>query len=269
MGTEHRQPEGIITMSTTATTDRQPLSIEHNSRSPNAWIALLVWTAGIVAASDLLFFVLIRTVIPPLAIGVLLTFAGIALLRIRVRIGIAVLGVVATVLLVGNLPFALPHLRHPASAFDFLHALVGTAGRVLVIMVAVAALRSSSALLARRVAVSALGLAGLSVAVAGIAMIATTGDRAEAQDHTVEVEYSQFPAQITVARGETLFVDNLDLFRHTFTVTGTDLDVELPAGVGVRVPIELPTGTYDVLCAVPGHESMVATLQVDPAEPTA
>jgi plastocyanin len=76
------------------------------------------------------------------------------------------------------------------------------------------------------------------------------------------VEEAAFPARIAAATGDTLFVDNRDLFRHTFTVEGTDLDVELPATQGVRIPLELAPGSYEVVCAVPGHEFMQASLEV-------
>jgi uncharacterized cupredoxin-like copper-binding protein len=36
----------------------------------------------------------------------------------------------------------------------------------------------------------------------------------------------------------------------------------VPASQGVRVPIDLPTGSYEVICAVPGHEAMSGTLEV-------
>lgn len=39
--------------------------------------------------------------------------------------------------------------------------------------------------------------------------------------------------------------------------------VELPASVGVRVPIDLPVGVYDGICDIPGHEHMTATLEVE------
>jgi uncharacterized cupredoxin-like copper-binding protein len=59
-----------------------------------------------------------------------------------------------------------------------------------------------------------------------------------------------------------VFVDNRDFFRHTFTVEETSIDVELPARQGARVPVDLPAGTYAVVCPVPGHEFMASTLTV-------
>ena len=62
--------------------------------------------------------------------------------------------------------------------------------------------------------------------------------------------------------GERLVVDNADPFRHTFTIEGAGVDVEIPAGRTVEVPLDLQPGTYDYICAVPGHEAMTGTLVV-------
>jgi uncharacterized cupredoxin-like copper-binding protein len=58
-------------------------------------------------------------------------------------------------------------------------------------------------------------------------------------------------------------VDNSHIFRHSFTVEETDIDVELPALQAVRVPIDLAAGTYTVICDVPGHEEMTGVLIVE------
>jgi hypothetical protein len=237
-----------------------------SSTAPSAsgapWVVVLAWTSAVVAVVDLVFFALIQTVIPPLAIGAVLTAVGLLLLRRARRVGIVVLGLTSAVMLVGNLPFALDHLAHPASAIDFVHAVSGSVGRLLAVLAAVGAWRAASETSARRFAVSAIGLGAATVALAGVAMLATTGDTATSEDVPVVVADNAFPAQIVVGASETLFVDNQDLFRHTFTVEDTDIDVELPAAQGARVGIDLAPGSYDVTCAVPGHEFMAATLEV-------
>jgi plastocyanin len=122
--------------------------------------------------------------------------------------------------------------------------------------------RHSSPAGARRFGVAAVGLAAATVAVAAVAMATSSGEDAEADDVPVVLEEAAFPERIAVASGSTLFLDNRDLFRHTFTVEGTDLDVELPAAQGVRIPIDLGPGSYEVTCAVPGHDFMRASLEV-------
>jgi len=93
-------------------------------------------------------------------------------------------------------------------------------------------------------------------------MITNTGDEFGTGDVRVPVADAAFPAGIEAATGDALFIDNQDLFRHTFTVTGTDVDVELPAAVGVRVPLDLEPGVYEVACQVPGHDFMTTTLDL-------
>jgi hypothetical protein len=232
------------------------------STSGSPWVVVLTWTTAVVALVDLVFFALIQTVIPPLAVGAVLTAVGLLLLRRARRVGILVLGLTSAVMLVGNLPFALDHLAHPASAIDFVHAVSGSLGRLLAVLAAIGAWRGAAEASARRFAVSAMGLGAATVAFAGVAMLTTTGDTATSEDVPVVVADNAFPDQTVVTGGATLFVDNQDLFRHTFTVEGTDIDVELPAAQGVRVGIDLTPGTYDVVCAVPGHEFMTATLEV-------
>jgi hypothetical protein len=57
--------------------------------------------------------------------------------------------------------------------------------------------------------------------------------------HAIEVDQATFPGSIEVDGGTVLFVDNRDPVRHTFTVEGTGIDVELPARQAARVPIDL------------------------------
>lgn len=227
------------------------------------WTKVLAWLTGVIAAVEVTFLGMIATLVPPLAAGIALTIVGLVILRRSRRVGIAILGVTSLLLLLGAAPFAVSHLGHPESAIDFTHAVVGTIGRVLAVIAAVGAWRGASPAGARRVAVAAIGIAGLTVAISSVAMLISTGDDVQADDLTTVVADSQFAGTISAATGETLHVDNTDVFRHTFTVVDTAIDVELPASVGVRVPIDLPAGVYDVICDIPGHEHMTATLEVE------
>ena len=229
---------------------------------PAPWRWLLAWIMGVVAAVDLVFFALIGEVIPPLAVGAALTVAGILLLRRAPRTALVVLGLTNLVMLAGALPFAVDHLGHPSSGIDFTHAVVGSLGRVLAVVATVSAWRRASQTGARRLAATSVGLAAATVAVAGLATMSSTGQEPVDGDVEVVIDAGAFPDRIEVAAGETLFVDNRDRFRHTLTVEGTDLDVDLPAGQGARATVDLPTGTYPVICAVPGHDFMDATLEV-------
>jgi plastocyanin len=248
-------------MATLATPPVEPTTIDTPARTGSEWRRLLVWTTGVVAAVDLAFMALAQAVIPPLAIGVVLTAIGIALHRRFPRSAVIVLGSTSVLLLAGGLQFAVGHLAHPASGIDFVHAVVGIFGRVVAIGVSVAALRRTPASGARRVgAASVVGLAA-SLLVAGIATAAATGEEAEPGDVVTAITEHDFD-DVETSSGDTLFVDNQTPFRHTYTVEGTSLDVDLPAGQGARAVVDLPPGSYDVICAVPGHEAMSGTLAV-------
>lgn len=245
----------------TTTTPTQPTAAPTTARPLGPWAHVLAGATATVAVADLAYFAAIREVIPPTAVGAVLTVLGLLLLRARRRAGLAVLGITSAVLLGGGLEFATPHFAHPEGV-DWAHAVIGTAGRVLAVATAVAAWRGGSEPAARRTGAVALGALGLVVVVAAVAAVASTGDTAEPGDVVAVVERMAFPDDLVLTSGDALYVDNRDLVRHTFTVEGTDVDVELPARQGVRVPIDLATGTYELVCEIPGHESMTSTLTV-------
>lgn len=233
------------------------------TRWGSTWRAVLVTITVLVATVDLVHQVLISQVVPPLAAGVVLTAVGVALVRVRPRAGLVFLAVLSGALLVGGAPFAIPHLTHPASGLDFTHAVVGTVGRLLAIVAALAGWRGASEVMARRVATAGASLLAATVTVAGVASLVTTGQRPHDTDLRAEIHDAAFPDSLEVASGDTAFVDNQDLFRHTFTVVGTEVDVDLPARQGRRVRIGLEPGVYEVVCDIPGHEAMVSTLRVE------
>jgi plastocyanin len=232
--------------------------------TPSIWATFLAVAAGFVAVVDLAFFALIREIIPPLAVGIVLTGVGLTVLRARPRTGAVVLGVTSLVMLIGSLPFAVDHFAHPDSGIDWFHAVVGVFGRAGVIIAAVGTWRSASEQAGRRMAVATLGLTALVVVVAVVATVTTSGDDRQDSDVVVAITTTAFPDQLTVQTGDVLYVDNQHMFRHTFTVEDTDVDVALPAMQGVRIPIDLVPGTYQLVCDVPGHDAMTGQLIVEP-----
>ena len=228
----------------------------------NPWLTPLKALTGIVALGDVVFMALIPSLIPPLAAGVVLTLVGIAVVRRRPRVAVVVLGVTSAALLLAGIAFLSSHLAHPGSPVDFLHAVLAIVGRALAVVAAVGAWRRAAAAGARRLAAAALGLAGLAVAVSGVATLLTEDEATRDDDIPVVVAGSQFPAAIVVEQGQTLHLDNQDVFRHTFTVPDTTFDVDLPATTTARAIVDLPPGSYDVICDIPGHEHMTAVLEV-------
>ena len=128
---------------------------------------------------------------------------------------------------------------------------------------AVGAWRSASALGARRLRRVAGCALLATVVVAGVAVGTSTTEAPSPGDVTVRVEKFAFPAEVRVASGGTVFVDNRDMHRHTFTVGGTRLSEQLRPGAGARFRVELAPGTYRLICDIPGHEAMRAILIVE------
>jgi plastocyanin len=227
-----------------------------------SWVRLLAITVTVVAAVDVVFMGLIGEVVPPLLVGVVLTAVGLGILRRWRRTGIVWLGLVSLIMLGGSLEPAGVHLGAPSSGIDFVHSVVAILGRGLALVAAVGALRGAGATSARRLGLVATALGALTLVTGTVATLATSGSDPASGDVEVAIEASAFEEVMTVPQGGTLFVDNRDLFRHTFTVEGTDIDVDLPALQGARVTVDLAPGDYAVICALPAHDFMTGTLQV-------
>jgi len=92
-----------------------------------------------------------------------------------------------------------------------------------------------------------------------------TGGGATADLTVTAVNYRFDPADITVSSGDVIEVrDTNPQTPHTFTVEGTDVDVEIaPQGSGT-VTIDLDPGTYDVICRFhAASQGMTAKLTVE------
>lgn len=229
---------------------------------PTDWIRLLAWMSIIGASLDAIAMVIIAVLIPPLVIGLVLTVAGLALLRRRPRGGVWMLGIVALLLGITSAPFALPDVPHPESAVSFVHAVGHLLTRAVAVIAALGALRAASPTGVKPIRTIALAGLAATVVVGMVASVATTSDTPEDGDVVVEVTSAEFPAVVEVVTGEAVFVENDDYIRHTFSVEGTSVDRELPARTGVRIEVDLDPGTYRLICEVAGHESMEADLVV-------
>jgi plastocyanin len=100
-----------------------------------------------------------------------------------------------------------------------------------------------------------------------VSIIAASGledDQPGAGDIHVAAHNVAFSPRSISATGDSVavFVQNQDPGRHTFTIEALDVDVELPANTSRRIELTAPPGTYTIMCAVPGLESMTATLVV-------
>jgi plastocyanin len=234
-----------------------------SSRPPAIWRRLLVTSVTVVAVYDLAVLALIGEVVPPLLAGIVLTALGVGLLPRFKRSAIGVLGGTSLLLLVAMLPFAAAHLPHPSSPIDFTHAVISLLGRATAAVAAFGAWREIAPAVGRRLATLVVAMLAASLVVSGVAVTTTVSDRPTAGDVVARLADAAFPATLTVQSGGAIHLDNRDRFRHTYTVPGTSLDVELPATTAVRFTVDLAPGTYDVICDIPGHEFMSAQLIVE------
>lgn len=74
-------------------------------------------------------------------------------------------------------------------------------------------------------------------------------------DLFVTAQHVKFkPKGLTADTGEIgLTVGNLDLFWHTFTIRELDVNVNVPVQAERRVTFQATPGTYEFICAIPGH----------------
>lgn len=231
-----------------------------------------VWTAwrrtaaiGLAAAiaADVGLMLVHGELVPPLLVFGVIGLVGIGLLPRTGRTGPVLVGLAALVPLAVGLPFVLPGLPHPDSPVDFLHGVATLTFRPLAVVAVVATLRGAVPRGARPAGVVAAAIAGTAVVVSGVATVATASDEVQADDVRLAATDSVWSSDVQATRGATVAVVNDDPYRHTFTVDGTDLDVELPAGTTRRIQLDLPAGAYTLRCDVPGHEAMLADLNVD------
>jgi plastocyanin len=78
-----------------------------------------------------------------------------------------------------------------------------------------------------------------------------------------QVNYQFTPAKITVHEGDTITVSNTNPSTpHTFTVTGTDINVSNDAMSAQDVTIDLAPGTYPFICRFHEGQGRTGTLVV-------
>lgn len=63
--------------------------------------------------------------------------------------------------------------------------------------------------------------------------------------------------------GSELWIDNRDGVRHAFVVPELGIHLEVLALKARRVGVVAELGIYELVCTVPGHESMAGTLVVE------
>jgi plastocyanin len=241
--------------------DLRAPSGKRRSAAPTGWIRLVVATTAATAVADLLAITLQRSIIPPVLIGALLSLAALGILRWRERAGLITIGVLTVALILTGAPFAGPALGHPDSPIGFIHSAAYLIGRGLVLVAVVGALISRSERAARIATVVAATTGLVIVGVATVATIARPDTPIADGDIRVAADRFDFP-DVTVPAGATLYVENKDTVWHRLVIPGTDIDLDLAAGTGTRVPTDLRPGEYVLFCDVTGHDGMFGRLTV-------
>lgn len=199
-----------------------------------------------------------------LAIGLIFGTLAIFLQGERRKLGLitAVLGVVA---LGGNLPGTIDELSHPSSAPAFILTLLVVVAVVGVIVAGTAGFFRLSPNPIRALSYSGAGVFLVGVLVALNAAAAVDSAEPAPTDVQVVAEGVTFDqSKIVIGAGESGFwLDNRDGIRHTFTIAGTDYEIDVPGMSAQRADFDLAPGTYEVFCAVPGHENMKIDLIVE------
>ncbi len=235
------------------------------AQSPvSAWIGLVRAGAIVMMVFATVLQVTARTIIPPvLVIGIVFLAAAPFLKGERrgLGLGLAIFGAAAYI---GNLPIIVDDLTHPESAPAFILQLLSTVGVGLVVIGGVAAWLRRPTRLLQPLAMAAVGV--FLVGTIGSIAVAAGTDTVAALPGDVQVTAEQLmfaPEEVRIDGSATgIWIDNKDGIRHTFTVPELSIDVEVPALKARRVDIDAPPGSYQIICNVPGHESMTGTLIV-------
>jgi plastocyanin len=229
------------------------------------WTELLFWSALGVAVALVGGMIAFGEFVPPLLVFAVPFVIGALVIRRRPRGGAITLAVVGVLTLALNLPFLVPSLGVPASTEDFIMSSVVLILLIVLLVGAIAAIRTSGsgpAPAARSVGLAAMALIGLAIATAAAARV--THDSAVAQPGDVQIVTSDIEfshEHINVDAGEvTLFVENKDTTLHTFTIDELGVDLQIPSNSAARVTFDIPAGSYEFEC-VPHSDVMKGTIE--------
>jgi plastocyanin len=242
------------------------------------WRGLLRAAVILLIVVGLLVHAYVQVPIPPVIIFLVVFGVVLSLLAREGKartVGVVLGGVGSVLFILGNLPFVVEDLSHPDSALAFLASGMGVVGSLVGLVAMLGALlhwpaggvtlttAAGGVLLVGVIVVAGLGLVNLDSDTrqpGDIVLVAEDADYApEGEDPDREAD-----VRLTVPAGGAVFVDNKDLYRHTFVIEGLGIDEEVPAGSDQRVVIEAEPGEYEFFCDVSGHEEdMRGTLVVE------
>jgi plastocyanin len=215
--------------------------------------AAAVWTALLMLGIGIYL-----TDLEAIAIGVGL-FVGVVLLGFRKGLlGRLALLVLFADVAVWMVPAAVTNIAHgedlTAVAAPLAIGAVALLGLIADIVLLVTRSRAEKGA-GRVVALAALLVVGSVVA----SQLELFGEPVEARegDIVVWMRDVEFDPDDILANGRTvtLVVENADLFWHTLTIEELDVDVRVPVKARRRTTFIAPPGTYEFICAIPGHDA--------------
>lgn len=241
------------------------------------WRGLLRLALILLIAVAVLVLGYAQVVIPPLIVFIVLFGITLFLLTREGRartVGVVLGGVFAVLFLVGNLPFVIADVSHPDSFLPFISSAAGIVGSLLGFVAMLGALMGWPAPAVRPLTIAGAAAIVLLAIFGLVSSLGVESDEPQAGDVVLVAQDVDFEpegtnlertedASVELGEGGAVFVENKDLFRHTFAIDELDLEVELPAGADRRIELDAPAGEYVFYCSVEGHEEdMRGTLTV-------
>jgi hypothetical protein len=220
--------------------------------------AFIVWAVGLQIAAG--FF---EPTITTLALLYAISLRFVAAARRGILIAFTVF---ASLTMVPNIVFGSPDFAHPESAGSFVPQLFVTLAIALAIVGGTGELRGWSSPIARSTFNRAVVVFAVGLGVSLVLSATAPSDGRLPDDVTVSAKgFAWAPGVVTydASTSSGLWIDNRDLAQHELAVPDLGIDVPLPALKSRRIDLgDVQAGTYQIICTIPGHESMTATLEI-------
>lgn len=237
---------------------------DSNVEARERWARTARWSGIAIVVWAIVTHAIVRVPVPPVIVIGVVFGAFVPFLNARRRkLGLA-FGILGGLALLLNLPAVISELARPESAPAFILTLYTTIVVIIVLISGLGVFFGYSADPARALVASGAAVVAIGAVFSVVVAVNTPSDTAAAGDIEVTAEKVEFvPEGISVQAGNVgVWVDNRDGIHHTFTIEELDVDLEIPALKAKRIEFEAPAGSYEVICTVPGHESMTATITI-------
>ena len=238
-------------------------AIENQTSSTGEhWVGVGRYAALTIAAYAVVFQLFAGFSPPVTVIGLIFLGFGVLIRPDRRKLAFAS-GTIALLLVLAYAAALVDALTDLASLEAFALNLFLTLTALVSFLAGIGAIRQRNGRLIRPMVGSAVGLFVVGFAVSAVVAAGVESAEPLAGDAKVVADLMAFdPEELVVAPGSGIWMENRDGVRHTFTVEGTDLDLNVPGNSAGRIDVDLDPGTYQVICGVPGHEAMSLELTI-------